>query len=617
MRRLVLIALLLAAAAASLATVAGADDSRTYEIEMFNAFGVVEGSDVRVAGVNAGSVTGLAINERKRAVVTVELSGPVAKLGEDTTCSSEPQSLIAEYFVDCTPSGPELPDGGLIPAEQVSQTVQPDLVQSTLREPYKERLGLLINEFGTALAGNSENLNEAIRLGAPALAQAQEVTGVLADQNAIIRDLNVDSERIMAELNANREDVVRFIEEARDTAEISLTRRDELSRNFEILDDFLAELEPSLGELEEFAVEQTPLLTDLRAAAPELDRLATDMPPFNLATTRALNTLGPAAQVGRQALRRGEDEIEALARAGRNAPASAEMLADLLSDLDDPRRVVGIDDRAEADTGRSNPEPGQPDTRGYTGLEGLLNYAYYFALGTNQFDQVGHKLAITLYEVFSGPCGFFSAGRDPETGAPGVPAEGGGKTTDITQAARCIGWLGDSQPGLNELTDDELPKYHPSVCAGGTFPETAREQVCDPADPVSAAARERQSEADDDPPERRRARSENGGDDAGGEDPAPSLPEASGPVPNRPLEEILDIPRNLDNIGKALRDNELGRSLRNRTGKLGKALRDSKLGKALRGDGRRRGGGGGSGGGGLLGGTGKATQDLLDFLFGK
>jgi virulence factor Mce-like protein len=574
MRRIALITAALVGLGALIAAAAGADDGRTYEIEMYNAFGIVEGSDVRIAGVNAGTVTEIDVNERKRAVATVELSGPLARLGEDTKCSSEPQSLIAEYFIDCEPAGPELPDGGMIPAGQVAQTVQPDLVQNTMREPFRRRFQILINEFGTALAGNPDDLNEAIRLGAPALRQIQEVTEILASQNAVIRDLNVNSDRIMAELAGRRDDVVRFVEEARDTAEISITRRQELSRNFEILDDFLAELRPTLASLEELAREQRPLLTDLRRAAPELEQLTHDMPPFNRATTRSLRSLGPAARVGRRALRTGRDEIRALARAGRNAPASAEMIADLVRDLDDPRRAVGIDDRVERDTGRSNPRAGRRDTKGYTGFEGLLNYAYYFALGTNTFDQIGHKLAINLYEVFSGPCGFFTTGRDPETGEPGVPAEGGGRTTDMREVARCVSWLGPNQPGITELTDDELPKYHPSVCPEGTYPERARELICDSNGAQASATRRGGGRDGGEPASRGGRRGAGAGD--------PTLPESPsrGRVPADALEDLLDLPGRIQGGGN---------------------------------------GGGGSSGGGSSGGGGSggnATQDLLDFLLG-
>ena len=103
MRRLALILALLGLAAASLVAVAGADE-RTYTIELDNAFGIVDGSEVRVAGVAQGEVGDLEVNAAKRAVVTAELDGPMSQLGEDTVCSSEPQSLIGEYFLDCDPS---------------------------------------------------------------------------------------------------------------------------------------------------------------------------------------------------------------------------------------------------------------------------------------------------------------------------------------------------------------------------------------------------------------------------------------------------------------------------------------------------------------------------------
>src|SRR5919106_7058403 len=216
MRPLALIATLLAAGAAYLTASAGAEDTHTYTIELDNAFGIVQGSEVRVAGVTQGEVTDLDINAAKRAVLTVEVSGPLSELGEDTECSSEPQSLIAEYFLDCEPKGDPLPEGGEIPVEQTTQTVQPDLVQNTLREPYKRRLQLLINEFGTALAGNPENLNAAIRRGAPALREFKQVTDLLGDQNRIIRDLNENSDTVFARLAERRDDVVGFVQEARD-----------------------------------------------------------------------------------------------------------------------------------------------------------------------------------------------------------------------------------------------------------------------------------------------------------------------------------------------------------------------------------------------------------------
>jgi ABC-type transporter Mla subunit MlaD len=569
-RRLALILSLCLVPIAGFAATAGADDTHTYEIEMYNAFGLVEGSQVRVAGVNAGTVKSLDINSDKRAVVTVELTGELGTLGTETKCSSEPQSLIAEYFISCEPAGPPItedddadqPDAD-IPASQVSQTVQNDLVQNTLRQPFRERLTLLINEFGTALAGNPDSLNEAIRLGAPALTDLRKVTQILAGQNTIIRDLNANSDEVIGQLTARREDVVRFIREARDTAEASASRREDLSRDFEVLDDFLAELRPTLVELDNLAVEQTPLLTDLRAAAPGLNRLAGNLPPFNDATRASLSALGEASAVGETAMRPGADEIEQLAEAGRKAPLTAEILADFLRDLDDPRRAVEIDDRVLDDTGRADPRAGQPDTKGYTGLEGLLNYAHYQAGSLNQYDQIGHLLHFSLYNVFTGPCGNFSSGRDPETGEPGVPAEGGGTTTDILEADDCVSWLGPNQPGINE--DLNLPKYHPSVCPNGTEPPAAEQELCSPSDPASSNARagagsggggRGEGSADEGQSEGGGSGDGSGGSGGGGAPDAPDVPDTPGGGGEADiLDEILDLPPEvLDDLPEDLQD---------------------------------------------------------------
>jgi ABC-type transporter Mla subunit MlaD len=501
LRRLLAIAALLAAAIAGLAATAGADDSHTYKIEMYNAFGIVKGSDVRISGVNAGTVTDLDVDAKKRALVTVELSGDLGTLGRDTKCSSEPQSLIAEYFISCDPAGSPMPEAdpdatacesGCIPASRVSQTVQNDLVQNTLRRPYTQDLQLLINEFGTALAGNPQNLNEAIRLGAPALTQLRKVTQILASQNRIIRDLNVNSDEVIGKLAARKEDVVRFVQKARDTAAASAARREDLSRDFEILDDFLARLQPTLVELEDVARQNTPLLTDLEAAAPGLNRLALNLPGFADASKSSLDSLGDASNVGKRALRHGADEIRLLAQSGKKAPVTTEILADLLRDIDDPRRAVEIDDRVPRDTGRTDPRPGRSDTKGYTGLEGLLNYVYYQAGAINQYDQNGHLLHISLYDIFTGPCGKFASGYDADTGAPGWPTDDGGTTTNLLDAAKCVGGLGPNQPGINE--DINLPPYDPSVCEAGTQPEAA-EALCNPGTPARKQARAGSSSA--------------------------------------------------------------------------------------------------------------------------
>ena len=483
MRRVALIIVLLLAGAGTAVATAGADDKRSYQAELFNAFGLVEGAELRVAGVRAGTITGLDITPEKTALVSFEVNPEFPEFKADASCSSEPQSLIAEYFLDCQPGSSDQPLEGPIEAASNKTTVQNDLVQNTLREPFKRRLQLILNEFGTALVGNGENLNAAIRAGAPALRELRAVLKILGRQNRIIAGLNTDSDAIFARLAERREDVVRFIDEAEDTARISAERREDLSRDFDLLDDFLFELRPVMHELGNLAREQTPLLTDLRAAAPGLNKLGTNLPRFNDGARVSLKALGRASGVGERALEKGEDEIEQLQQTAERAQPAADVVAGFLESLDDPRRASEEDARARTDLADL---PGEADSRvatlndrvgggvtepGYTGLEGLLNYAYYQTLALNQFDQVGHLLHFILMEAETGPCHDYNAGPTYPNG-----------TTNPAAADPCAALMGDTQPGINVSVP--RPRYDgPSVCPQGS----ADLSLCDPGIGVTRA----------------------------------------------------------------------------------------------------------------------------------
>jgi phospholipid/cholesterol/gamma-HCH transport system substrate-binding protein len=517
MKRLLVIFGLIAVVAAYLVTGAGASGSHTYEAELFNAFGLVKGSELRVAGAKAGTITDLDVTPQKTALVTFEVDSGFPEFKADASCSSEPQSLIAEYFLDCQPGTSTQPLNGPIPAASNKTTVQPDLAQDTLREPFKNRLQLLINEFGTALDGNAENLNAAIRAGAPALQQLKQVLNILGRQNTTIAELNTNADAIFAQLANRKEDVVHFIDNAGRTAAISAERSNDLAQNFHLLDDFLAELKPTMFQLGNLAEQQTPLLTDLHAAAPGLNKLATNLPSFNSGTEQSLTSLGGAAQVGKTAVANSQDEIAALDQASTKAYPAADQVAQFLESISDPKNAVEEDACARYDLREqpgaadqrvqqldqklgtnlhgdqtvackwangapagSNPTGGNP---GYSGMEGLLNYAYVQTNSLNLFDQLGHALGITLVAApgTSPTCGY-------QTG-PTVPAKGGGQTSDPRQFAECAGILGDKQPGINYGTNPSglfgnLGRYDPSVCPQGS----AVLSICDPADPPHTAA---------------------------------------------------------------------------------------------------------------------------------
>src|SRR5206468_10383177 len=72
------------------------------------------------------------------------------------------RSSDLEFFLDCQPGahGKPLKPGGLIPVTQTQSVVPLDIVQNVMRQPYVDRLRIIIDELGTGLAGRPQDRSE-------------------------------------------------------------------------------------------------------------------------------------------------------------------------------------------------------------------------------------------------------------------------------------------------------------------------------------------------------------------------------------------------------------------------------------------------------------------------
>jgi virulence factor Mce-like protein len=437
---------LLALAGVALAVGAGGedDDEMTYRLAFDNAFGLTEGGDLRIGGVRAGVIDKLALSGGypPKAVVDVTVSEPgFADLREDATCEVRPQSLIGEYYVDCQPgeSDRRLPDGGRVPVERTTSTIPFDLVNSVMRLPYRERFRLIIAELGTGLAGRSDDLSEVLRRAHPGLRETTQALRMLGRQTRTIERAIIDADRVVAALESRKSDVVRFVDEAGETAAITASRRADLAEDFRLLPEFLAELRPNMARLGELAGAQAPLLRDLGAAAGDLDTFLTRLRPFSDNARPAFRALGDASEAGLAAVRATDEEVDVLRRAASDAPGTAKPLRQLLESLDDRSRAVENDARAKA-TGPPAPDKTHipaSEEGGFTGMEGLWNYYYWQALSTNAFDSIGHILRISATLDLGGCSAYF--------------------TTITSEFRRCQRWLGPYQPGVNAPDPTEIP----------------------------------------------------------------------------------------------------------------------------------------------------------------
>jgi ABC-type transporter Mla subunit MlaD len=470
--------LIAASALAVFGTGAAAPPPGTYRVRAIfeNAFSVIPGEDVKVAGVKVGKVDALDVTPDQKAAVVLRIDRAGFKdFRRDAECTIRPQSLIGEKFVECTPTQPR-PDGTkappplrritrgtgrgqyLLPVSQTSRPVDLDLIANVMRLPERQRLSIILNELGTAVAGRGPELRQAIRNADPALKETDKVLAILGDQNQVLENLASDSDRIMAPLARDRAKAADFVDKSSTVAAAAASRDTQLEQNIRRLPAFLRQLRPTMTRLGSLSDEMTPVLSDLDAVAPDLNRFVLQLGPFSRAADPAIQRLGAASVVGRDALVKSRPIVQDL---GRFASAARPLSANLQSLLTSLR-----------DTG---------------GIERALDYIFYQVAAINGFDSVSHYLRAGL---LVNACTQYALTPSPSCTA-NFQDQGGSATA--ASAAKAAAKTGSKpyqdtrrSPDLRRL-DAYLRGLDPDKAVPGT---TAGREQASPAAPAAPAAPE-------------------------------------------------------------------------------------------------------------------------------
>jgi ABC-type transporter Mla subunit MlaD len=495
MRRLLVIALVLAAGAA--AVVASASGSSNdperpdYTVELDNAFGIVNGADVKVAGVRAGRVTGMRVDRHsKRALVDIAIDKTgFGSLRTDAFCETKPQSLIGEYYVDCRPgtNPTRLQPGATIPVEHTASTIPIDLINNIMRRPYRERLRIILDELGAGVGGRASDIQETVKRAVPALRETDQVLAILADQNKTLANLTHDADTVIGDLAANRKNVGRFVTETHQTARASAERRAQIAASLHRLPTFLRELEPTMAKLGQATDAQTPALADLNQSADQLATLFEQLPDFADASRTGIKSLAELSRDGRPDMRAARPTIDLLNKASTHMPELSNNLSFVLKDLNDRNRAVEKDPRS-------------PGGKGYTGFEALLQYVFDQAMAINAFDSNGYMLKVNL---FVSECSDYQNVQSLKKKLQEDPGFYG----------RCAAILGPHQPGITQPD----PSY------------TGAQNV---ADHTSASAKSKKTKADR----------------------APDVPKAPSVDTNEPKKKIDEARRKAEKLKKQLED---------------------------------------------------------------
>ena len=428
----------------------------TYKIELDNAFGLVNGADFKVAGVIAGSIKSIDLDQKTlHAVVTVQVSQKgFGAFHSDVFCQSRPQSLIGEYFLDCDPGtqGKVLPPGSTIPVTHTQSTIPADLVQNIMRLPYRERFSLILNELGAAVASRSEDLQTALRRADPALAETDNLLALLANDAGTIRDLNANANTVITALANNSRQVQRFVTYANNTATDSATQAPNIEATWNKLPAFLEQLRPAMAKLGAAADAQDPVFTNLNAAATNLKTFFHELVPFSHESVPSLQSLGNASAVGKPAVQNAAPAVSNLNQFAKPTPELAQNLAIVLQALDAHQRTASAG-------GPIEPDPRSPGGTGYSGLEGLLEYVFNITNAISYYGPYGHMLAADVFA--NQTCSPYATPQTIANNLASYEKNGGNLnqlgTNGNTNPRSCYAFLGPNQPGVNE-PDPSAPK---------------------------------------------------------------------------------------------------------------------------------------------------------------
>ena len=253
-----------------------------------------------------------------KAEVTAKITEPgFGEFRRDASCTIKPQSLIGEYYVDCqpgSPSKPRLKEAAGSRSPRPAPRSRRTWSTTSCAAPTRSGCGWSSTSSGTGLAGRPKDLQAVLKRAHPGLRETSATLRILGNQNRTIENFIRDSDTVVSQLEARKQEVSRFIEEAGETAEITATRRNELASTFNKLPGFLDELDPTMRRLGQLTDEQIPLLADVQRAAPSLDTFLTRLGPFAQASR-------PGDPLAGQGLREGHAGVQARQPGGGRAQA--------------------------------------------------------------------------------------------------------------------------------------------------------------------------------------------------------------------------------------------------------------------------------------------------------
>jgi phospholipid/cholesterol/gamma-HCH transport system substrate-binding protein len=301
-RRLVLARLLTLAALVAAVVVAGfllfgSSDPYRITIVLDNASQLVKGNEVKVGGVQVGTVSNLELGDHAQALIELKITDEgLTPLHQGTTAEVRSTSLsgIANRYVALKP-GPnnatKIASGGSIPAENAQSEVDLDAVLNTLTPEALADLRRAVHGLGTGVGERGAELGAAIDALNPALSQtASTEREIVRDEPRFSRFL-VDAASVVGSVASRGGDLDRLVPATGATLSAIASRTAELDSSLRNLPPTLRAANTTLVNLRSLVIDVRPAVREARPVAPLLTETLTRLRPVARAGVRVIPAL--------------------------------------------------------------------------------------------------------------------------------------------------------------------------------------------------------------------------------------------------------------------------------------------------------------------------------------
>jgi phospholipid/cholesterol/gamma-HCH transport system substrate-binding protein len=250
--------------------------AKPYEIRVpfREATQLAQQSDVRISGVSVGKVQNIELAPNgEDALATVYLDDKYGPIPRNTRAILRTKTLLGETYVELTPGdadGPELADGGTLPAANIAESVQLDEIFRTFDARTRAAFQEWQQQGAIAIQGRGQAFSNVLAEFDPFFTEFDRLFRVLDTQEQAVRQLFRNGAVTFQALRGREGQLAELIRNSDAVFRTAAARDRDIEALFRAFPTFLDEFRITLDRLKEFAIDTDPLMRQLVPAAEQL-----------------------------------------------------------------------------------------------------------------------------------------------------------------------------------------------------------------------------------------------------------------------------------------------------------------------------------------------------------